>query len=242
MVSLDSISMVTLDSSSGSTKGSTIKKLSKAESQVKDLKTLLNTYSTQILEVKNAINEMMKGNGSDSYWQGDLAADWYIDAINQVNKMIGNYNRSYNEFEDLAILIERGKKKGKFKGCGKAAMKAILAGCTGSEYTSGIKHKNMDKEKMSTTLPATVSRDAVNDDQTKESFSKYNAMKYALTNLSRNCDSMSRKWDEVAENTKGTMHSDAKARSTYIIKRRNEIDAAMNNLETSYIGDIIFSR
>ena len=226
----------------GSTGGSTIKKISKAETQAKNLKSKLNNYSTKILEVKEQLSRMMKGTNGNAYWQGDNAADWYLSAIKQLNKMMGNYNNSYGEFEDFAILLDKGKTKSKYKGKGGAALKALVASRRGTTYTAGIKYKNMDRERMSLTLPPTVSRDATNDDQNKESYRAYNNVKTALRDLSKICDSISKNWEDVAVNTKGTMHTDAKKRAKYIIERRREIDNTINNLESSYIGDIIFSR
>lgn len=222
--------------------GSTIRKMSKAKNQVQDLKKDLNKFSTELINAKNALNAMMKGNGTDAYWQGEAAVQWYSSAIKYINKMMGNYNHSYDEFADYAKMLDKAETKRKFKGQGKLAIKALAANATGSKYTQGCKYKNMDKEKISTSLPSTVSADAVNDDQTRESFRTYISLKNALTNLMNVCEVMKTDWNNIAANTKGSMHNDAKTRNKAMGNRKSEVKSCANQIEEQYLGDILFSR
>lgn len=222
--------------------GSTIKKMTTAKRQVGDLKKDLNNYSAKLIEAKDALNTMMKGDGTDAYWQGEAAAKWYQNAIQKINKMMGNYNNSYDEFVDYAKVIDKAETKRKFKGSGKAAIKALVAQANGSQYTSGTKYKNMDKEKISATLPGTVNTDTVNDDQTKASYRSYLKLVNALNSLINICNTMKTDWSNIANNTKGTMHTDAGKRNKYMDNRKKEIESCRDSLTQDYIGDILFSR
>lgn len=216
--------------------GSTIKKLSKAKTQVNNLSTYMKNYSSKIDTVVDELNKMMKGGANGAYWQGQNAYDWYANAIRRINSMIDNYAHSYNEFEDFAAMYDKAYAKSKTKNLSKG----LLARFDGTSFTNGVL-KNKDNKRISG-VPGTVDTDSANDDQTRESYSAYNTMKTAFKNLSSYCDKMSKVWTNVANNTTGTMNSDAKKRSKALETRKKTIDDCLNSLETEYIGDLLFSR
>ena len=220
--------------------GSTIKKMSTAKKQVADLNKDMQKYSTKIIEAILELNDMMKGDGTNAYWQGEAAVNWYNQAITKINKMIDNYNKSYKEFSDYAKVIDKAETKRKYKGQGKMAIKALVEQATGSSYTQGVV-SNMDNNRMSTTLPTTVSADAVNDDQTKASYTKYQALLSTLAQLKSVCERMENDWISVANNTTGKMHTDANNRNTHMKNRKSEIEECSRQLESEYIGDLLFS-
>ena len=221
--------------------GSTIKSLKKAKNQLGNLKLKMNKYSTRLDKVSSSIQAMMKGDGTNSYWQGRNAVDFYSTAIRNFNRAIANYKLSYKEFEDYAIIVEKAGKKSEFKGCcGAKAMKAILDGCTGAEYTSGVK-KEKEGSKISTVLPATVNADAVNDDQTRASYNQYLELKTNLESLVAIMNSLETTWTNVKANTTGRMNSDAGIRLQKMKNRRKEIENMRKYIEENYIGDIMFS-
>lgn len=220
--------------------GSTIKSLKKAKNQLDNLKLKMNKYSTRLDKVSSSIQVMMKGDGTNSYWQGRNAVDFYSTAIRNFNRAIANYKLSYREFEDYAIIVEKAEKKSEYKGCGAKAMKAILAGCTGSKYTNGVK-KEKEGSKISTVLPATVNADAVNDDQTRASYNQYLELKTNLESLVAIMNSLETTWTNVKANTTGKMNSDAGIRLQKMKNRRKEIENMRKYIEENYIGDIMFS-
>ena len=221
--------------------GSSIKKMSKANNQIDALKTNLNKFSTSVIAAKTSLNAMMKGNGTNAYWQGESAAHWYRDAITSLNKIMDNYRNSYKEFLHFAIVIEKAEIKRKYRGQGKMAIKALLQGADGSKHAKGVKFSDMSKEKLPGTLPNTVSEDAVNDDQTKESYKQYNKLCTELRNLTKVCDSLINNWNDVRTNTTGEMNTSAKKRSQLMNNKKKDIQACLDNLEQNYIGDILFS-
>ena len=220
--------------------GSTIKSLKKARNQLGNLKLKMNKYSTRLDKVSSSIQVMMKGDGTNSYWQGRNAVDFYSTAIRNFNKAIANYKLSYREFEDYAIIVEKAEKKSEYKGCGAKAMKAILAGCTGSKYTSCVK-KEKEGSKISTVLPATVNADAVNDDQTRASYNQYLELKTNLESLVTIMNSLETTWINIKANTTGKMNSDAGIRLQKMKNRRKEIENLKKYIDENYIGDIMFS-
>ena len=220
--------------------GSTIKSLKKARNQLGNLKLKMNKYSTRLDKVSSSIQVMMKGDGTNSYWQGRNAVDFYSTAIRNFNKAIANYKLSYREFEDYAIIVEKAEKKSEYKGCGAKAMKAILAGCTGSKYTSGVK-KEKEGSKISTVLPATVNADAVNDDQTRASYNQYLELKTNLESLVTIMNRLETTWITIKANTTGKMNSDAGIRLQKMKNRRKEIENLKKYIDENYIGDIMFS-
>lgn len=220
--------------------GSKIKSMKKAKAQIDDMKKKMNSYSKKIEECCTNLSNMMKGNGTDAYWQGQNATDWYTKAIKYMNSIIDNYKHSYDEFADYAKIYDRASVKGNLKGLTKATMKSVLAKYDGSQYVSGVK-KNMDNKKF-TTLPATVKSDTVNDDQTRESYRCYTTLKKSFEELVTVCEQMKTSWSNIKSNTTGTMNSDASKRASYMTARKKNINVCIDDLETNYIGDILFSR
>ena len=215
--------------------GSSIKKLGTAKKQIDTLKKKMNDLSTQIDTFSTQLNVMMKGNGTDSYWQGQNAIDWYNKAIKGLKDVANNYSNSYAEFEDFTILYHRGLAKSKYKIKNKQALKAF----TGAEFRQGVK-KNKEDKKIKGVL-STVRADAVNDDQTTQSYKAYNALRTAMNGMMDSLTSMGTTWDEVATNTGGKMKSDAKSRSKAVAARKRQVKGCLTSLETDYIGDILFS-
>lgn len=221
--------------------GSKIKSLKKAKQQIAKLTTQMKNYSNYIDSISSNLNAMMKGNGVDSYWQGETAVAWYNTAIGSkgLKGLIANYENSYREFKQFAKKLDKANTKASLKGASKSAIKAQLAKCDGSVYTKGVPTNKNDK--LIAALPGTVNADVSNDDQTKESYAKYRALKAALDNLISNTDKIIQQWNELANNTTGKMNSDAKTRSKAMSNRRKQFKALRDDLEAQYIGDMLFS-
>lgn len=220
--------------------GSKIKSIKKAKTQLGSMKTQMRSYAEKLINAKDTLNTMMKGNGTDAYWQGQSAVEWYTSAIASINKMMDNYKNTYNEFRDYAVLVEKAKTKAELKGLSKALRQKYVAQCTGSTFTSGVK-RDLANEKISPTLPATVNADVANDDQTRQSFSAYIRLKNSLTGLQGICEKINVTWQNAAANTSGKMNSDANTRAKQIAARKKEIAAAASRLEENYVGDMLFS-
>lgn len=220
---------------------SKIKSIKKAKKQISDLVTKINEFSVSLLNAKNTLNDMMKGNGTDAYWQGQSAVDWYTSAVTSINKMMNNYNNSYRELEDYAIILERALTKADLKGLTKAVRKKYLSTCTGEQYLKSVKYKNLDKEKFSGNLPATVSSDVANDDQNRASYTAYLKLKNSFQSLEGISDNLIALWRDVQSNTSGKMNTDASKRVTTMNNRKKEITTAKNSLEENYVGDMLFS-
>lgn len=122
--------------------GSSIKKLSTARKQIDTLKKKMNDLSASIDTFSTQLNVMMKGNGTDSYWQGQNAIDWYNKAIKGLKDIANNYTNTYAEFEDFTILYHRGLAKSKYKIKNKQALKAY----NGAEFRQGVKKNKEDKK------------------------------------------------------------------------------------------------
>lgn len=221
--------------------GSKIKSLKKAKTQVKELKTKMTKYASYIDSISNQLAVMMKGNGTDSYWQGAVAQAWYTKAIGSkgLSGIIGNYANSYREFSQYAVKIEKADVKASLKGAKKSSIKTFLAKCDGSSYTNGVA-KNKDDKRIAA-IPATVNADSVNDDQTRESYRSYMSLRDSLDQLIQNSSSIIKLWNEVASNTTGKMSDDAKKRASTMQTRKKQISTLREELEEEYIGDILFS-
>lgn len=215
--------------------GSKVKSVKKGKTQITDLKTHMKSYASKIDVVSDELKKMMKGNGTDAYWQGANAYDWYTMAYTYLNKIVGNYKNSYNEFADYATLYARAKAKSNEK-----IKKSTLKLIDGTTFTTGVK-KNVDSKKI-TSIPATVNKDASNDDQNTSSYATFRKMKDALNSLVSITNKLSNDWKNVAANTTGKMHSDAANRQKYMNNRKGEISRTLRELDENYIGDMLFSR
>jgi len=221
--------------------GSKIKSLKKAKTQASNLKKLMTSYGSYIDAINSQLANMMRGNGTDSYWQGAVANEWYTKAIGTkgLAGIVAHYNNCYREFSQYAVKIEKADVKGSLKGAKKSAIKTFLAKCDGSSYTNGVA-KSKDDKKIAAVSP-TVNVDAVNDDQTRESYKAYMSLRDSLDQLIANSDKIIKLWNEIAANTTGKMSSDAKTRATTMQTRKKQISTLREELEEEYIGDILFS-
>ena len=219
--------------------GSTVKDpKGKGKTYAKDLRTHMISYGNKIDSVNSALKAIMKGNGSDAYWQGETAYDWYDKARLYLNKIIGNYKNSYNEFEDYTDLFARALAKSS-KG-GKKLSKSVLKLIDGDEYRKGVK-KNKENKKI-TSIPATVKKNMANDDQTTSAMTAYKNMKNALNDLLTVTGKLSTDWTNIAKITTGKMKTDAGHRQKYMGNRKKEIKQTLDDLETDWLGDMLFDR
>lgn len=213
----------------------TVKSLKKAKTQINSLKTKMQNYAKKIESLQQSLSSMMKGDGTNAYWQGQNAYDWYSSCSKSLNSIIGNYKHSYEEFADFCAVYDKADAKSNYKG---KLNKMLLSRFNGATYTAGV-NKDMDRCKI-TTIPSTVNVDSSNDDATINSYRCYCSLKESLEQLSSTANSMTNKWAEISQNTTGKMSRDAKNRAKYMHERKKTIDSCKQVLETNYIGDILF--
>ena len=217
--------------------GSSVKSLSKARQQLSNLKRDLMKVDGYIDELNANINKMMIGDGTASYWEGQSGYDWFQSAISKLNNVINYYRLSYAEFEDYAQLTQRAETKAQ-KGITKAAWKLLKNNIDGSKYTAGVKTNKDDK--IINAVSATVHTDASNDDQSRAAYNAFTALRTTYRNISSMFSQIGNEWQQVAANTKGEMHSDAIKRYNASNRKRTDADKMLNDLETSFIGDMLF--
>ena len=218
--------------------GSTIKSLKICKSSIDSLKGLLQDYYTKIGTANAALTAMMKGDGTNSYWEGQTAHDWYDSAITYLGKVCGNYSNSYKEFAKLCAMYDKANAKSKQK-LTSAQIKAFANKFDGSSYTSGVK-KDAEKYRISSVL-GTVHTDAANDDQTKVAYKHYRDLYNALKAIATDYSKMGTVWTAVKNNTTGSMRTEAATRIKGTKDRKPEITKAYNDLEEYFIGDMLFS-
>lgn len=221
----------------GTSQGSSIKHLTKAEQQLRNLKTDLKKVDGYIDELNTNINKMMTGDGTASYWEGQTGYNWFNSAIKKLNGIIQYYRYSYDEFADYAELTHRAKMKSKGN-FNKQTWKLVKDTFNGSIYTGGVK-KNKDDKKINA-VSATVHIDAANDDQSRAAYQAFCELKNTYRNISSTCTQIANEWQQVAANTKGQMHRDANKRYNATNLRKNQTDMMLNDLDTAFIGDMLF--
>ena len=219
--------------------GSTIKKISKAKTSLNALNAKMKNFSKYSGDFNVAYKSMMQGDGTDAFWQGQKAMEWYEYCRTSVlDALINHYEHSYTVMKSYGKSVEIAEKKDK-GGFTAKQMKLISDGLNGSSFMTGLPLNREDLRVSA--LPATVKVDSTADARNEQAKNCYVDIKASLANIVTCFEDMKLIWTDLKSNSTGDLATRANKRINALEKRKKKVNDCLAFLDKWYIADLLFS-
>ena len=80
---------------------------SKLKKNVININNSLNSLATELKNMHDLLDTMMKGNADGPYWNGGRAQNFYKKAISNLKNDIDDYKKAYNRLSSIAVTYEK---------------------------------------------------------------------------------------------------------------------------------------